>query len=83
MKPFLVGQNFWCFIDGSNPQPPEYLPSTEGQPLVKNPEFKPWERTDRSLVSIITSTLSEPILAMVVGCNTAHETWECLACHYA
>ena len=83
MKPFLVGHNFWCFIDGSHPQPSKLLPSAQNQLQQKNPDFILWHRTDQAIVSIITATLTESILAMVVGCDTARETWDCLQCHYA
>lgn len=73
----------WRFIDGSLPPPDEYLPAVDGKPAERNPEHLAWQRTDQSLVSLLTATLSESILAMLVGCNTTSETLHCLEHHFS
>ncbi|KAL5703600.1 hypothetical protein ACHQM5_022129 [Ranunculus cassubicifolius] len=80
---FLVGQKLWQFVDGSFPQPDPFLPAKEGVAPVANPDHDSWRCTDQSLESMIGATLSDPILAMVIGCQTAKETWDCLQRHYA
>ena len=83
VKPFLVGQNLWRFVDGSHPAPPEYLETNPGPPTVLNPDFLVWLRTDQTLLSLLTATLSEPILGMVVGLTTSMEVWNSLARHFS
>ena len=83
VKPFLVGQNLWRFVDGSHPAPPEYLETNPGPPKVLNPDYLVWLRTDQTLLSLLTATLSEPILGMVVGLTTSMEVWNSLARHFS
>lgn len=75
MKPFLIGQNFWRFIDGSYPQPPEFF--------FPNIEYFSWHRTDQTLINLINATLSELILGMVVGLHTSCAIWTCLEHHFS
>ncbi|KAL5723748.1 hypothetical protein ACHQM5_007105 [Ranunculus cassubicifolius] len=72
IKPFLVGQKYWCFIDGSYPCPPEYISSSP------NPEYIQWFCTDKTLIGLINSTLSDPVLSLVVGLTTSKSVWDCL-----
>ena len=59
MKPFLIGQNLWRFVDDSHPTPPESLETTPGQPKIPNPDYLVWLRTDQTLLSLLIATLSE------------------------
>ncbi|KAL6276397.1 hypothetical protein ACE6H2_020001 [Prunus campanulata] len=83
MKPFLFGQDFWKYIDGSSTPPDQVLPSTEGQPPKSNPEYQSWFRTDQMLISLLRATLSEPILGLVVGLTTSRTIWETLQAHFS
>ncbi|KAK0579109.1 hypothetical protein LWI29_021252 [Acer saccharum] len=78
IKPFLIGQNYWHFIDGSFPQPSQFLPQIEGKPAEPNPDYTTWFQTDQTLVSLINSTLFESILSQVVGLNSSQAIWNCL-----
>ncbi|XP_021819496.1 uncharacterized protein LOC110761343 [Prunus avium] len=87
VQPYLIGQNFWRFIDGSHPCPPAILTSTKDKAVddglnslvsVPNPEYLTWYQNDQSLISILRSTLTEPVLAQVVGLTTSQAVWDCL-----
>jgi hypothetical protein len=43
-----------------------------------NSEFLAWKKRDKALLTLIYSTLSPPVLAMVVGKGTSQEVWETL-----
>lgn len=51
--------------------------------MVPNPEYLTWYQHDQLVVSYITSTLSEPILALTVGHDTAKAVWDCLEEHFS
>ncbi|CAL8156659.1 unnamed protein product [Prunus armeniaca] len=87
VQPYLSGQNFWQFIDGSHTCPPAVLTSTTDKAVdstqdpvvpVPNPEYLTWYQTDQSLISILRSTLTKPVLAQVVGLTTSQAVWDCL-----
>uniref|UniRef100_A0A2N9ELB4 Reverse transcriptase Ty1/copia-type domain-containing protein n=2 Tax=Fagus sylvatica TaxID=28930 RepID=A0A2N9ELB4_FAGSY len=40
-----------------------------------NPAFLIWKKKDKALLTLIYSTLSSPVLAMVVGSTTSQEVW--------
>jgi hypothetical protein len=84
MRPFLVGHNLWRFVDGSYSAPNEFTtPATATAPAVPNPAYSTWHQADQLVVSYLTTTLTEPVLAMTVGSTTSHEIWECLRQHFA
>ena len=61
-------------LDGSTQQPRQFLVNETGvQPL--NPAFLIWKKKDKALLTLIYSTLSSPILAMMVGSTTSEEVW--------
>ena len=82
VKPFLLGQNLWRFIDGSHPCPSPLLPpsdkSESSTSSLANPDYVSWFQTDQSLISILRATLSESILPQVIGFSTSKDIWECL-----
>ncbi|BFG14116.1 hypothetical protein CerSpe_003900 [Prunus speciosa] len=78
VQPYVIGQKFWRFIDGSHPCPPAVLTPTKDKAVdadpvvpVPNPEYLTWYQTDQSFISILRSTLTEPVLAQVVGLTTS------------
>ena len=75
--PYLRGQHFFAFLDGSRPAPPPSLPTqlAEATTLVPNPEFQAWHLQDQLILSASISSLSENILAHVVKCSTSHDVW--------
>lgn len=71
LKPFLIGQNWWRFVDGSCPSPPQTLPpavtdkAPEGAPAasVPNPNYVSWYQTDQYLMSLFRATLTVPFFS--------------------
>jgi transposase InsO family protein len=60
------------FVDGTIPSPSRFLTDAEGNlTSAANPEFKIWNTRDQALLTLINSTLSTPVLSMVVGHNSA------------
>lgn len=78
IKPFFVGQKRWQFIDDTHPCPPQCLPSVDSSKLILNPAYTTWVEMDQTLVGIHIATLSEPVLAQVVGLSTSRKIWDCL-----
>uniref|UniRef100_A0A2N9HC90 Integrase catalytic domain-containing protein n=1 Tax=Fagus sylvatica TaxID=28930 RepID=A0A2N9HC90_FAGSY len=64
-------------IDGSIPQPREFLISEVGVHTV-NPAFLTWKKRDKAFLTLLYSTLSSPVIAMVVGKSTSQEVWTTL-----
>jgi hypothetical protein len=64
-------------LDGTIAQPRQFLISEAGVQFV-NSEFLAWKKRDKALFTLIYSTLSPPVLAMVVGKGTSQEVWETL-----
>jgi transposase InsO family protein len=61
-------------LDGSTPQPRQFLNTETGMQTV-NPAFLIWKKRDKALPTLLYSTLSSPVLAMVVGLSTSQEVW--------
>ncbi|CAL8990319.1 unnamed protein product [Prunus brigantina] len=46
------------------------------------PDYNHWVRTDKTLVNTLSATLSEPILASVVGCKTSASMWSLISKYF-
>ena len=67
------------FVDGTVPSPSRFLTDAEGNlTSAANPEFKIWNTRDQAFLTLINSTLSTPVLSMVVGHNSAQAVWKTL-----
>jgi transposase InsO family protein len=67
------------FVDGTVPSPSRFLVNPEGNlTTTVNPEFQIWNIRDQALLTLINSTLSQPVLSMVVGQNSAQSVWKTL-----
>uniref|UniRef100_A0A2N9H369 CCHC-type domain-containing protein n=1 Tax=Fagus sylvatica TaxID=28930 RepID=A0A2N9H369_FAGSY len=67
------------FVDGTVPSPSRFLTDEEGNLTSEaNPEFRLWNTRDQALLTLINSTLSPPVLSMVVGQNSAQAVWKTL-----
>ena len=64
-------------LDGSNP-PPCLCLFTDAGTQSANPAFLMWKKRDKALLTLLYSTLSSPIIAMVVGLSTSLEVWNTL-----
>jgi hypothetical protein len=66
-------------IDGSAQKPSQYLADSAGNLTTRvNPSFLSWKKRDKALLTLIYSTLSPPVLSMVVGLHSAQEVWSTL-----
>jgi hypothetical protein len=61
-------------LDGSILTPSQFLFTETGMQSV-NPAFLIWKKRDKALLTLLYSTLSSPVLAMVVGLSTSQEVW--------
>ena len=89
LKPFLVGHDLWKFIDGTHKQPSAHTSTSTTETSITttlpqpNPAHSQWYQQDQLIVSYITSTLSESILSLTVGCTSTRDLWECLQRHFS
>ncbi|XP_073268322.1 uncharacterized protein [Populus alba] len=78
MKPFLLGQGVYSFVDGTSPCPPSHLISTATSLPSVNPSFLLWKQQDNLIMSALLSSLSTEVLHLVVDCKTSQEIWTTL-----
>ena len=64
-------------LDGSIPQPMQFLTSDAGVQSVK-PAFLAWKKKDKAILTLLYSTLTSPVIAMVIGLSTSQEVWNTL-----
>ncbi len=64
-------------LDGSIPKPNQFLTTETGIQAV-NPEFLVWSKKDKALLTLLYSTCSSAVLAMVVGKSSSQEVWNTL-----
>ncbi|XP_047331239.1 uncharacterized protein LOC124934779 [Impatiens glandulifera] len=81
--PTLKGYGLYPFVTGTNSAPEAFLQvdAADGSSvLTPNPAFTIWEEQDQRILSWLLSTLSESILAQVVGesCTTSKAFWSAL-----
>jgi hypothetical protein len=80
--PILRHHELLGIVDGSEPCPPKFITNDE-QKEVLNPEFTVWNKKDQYLLSVITSSLTESVLASVYGLHTSKQAWTALATRFA
>jgi hypothetical protein len=78
MKPFLLGQGIFPFVDGSLPCPPSHLISVDTSLPTVNASYLSWKQQDHLIISALLSSLSMKVLHLVVDCNTSHDIWTTL-----
>uniref|UniRef100_A0A2N9GVX2 Integrase catalytic domain-containing protein n=1 Tax=Fagus sylvatica TaxID=28930 RepID=A0A2N9GVX2_FAGSY len=64
-------------LDGSIPKPNQFLTTKTGIQAV-NPDFLVWNKKDKALLTLLYSTCSFSVLAMVVGKSSSQEVWNTL-----
>ncbi|XXG42898.1 hypothetical protein AAC387_Pa01g3061 [Persea americana] len=84
----VESQNMLGLIADTCLMPEQFLPASSaegvsGASQSVNPEYIAWRRSDRLLRGWITGTLSEEVLGMVVGLDTATEVWKTLEDSFA
>ena len=79
LTPFLRGQNLFGYVDGSIPPPPRFYHTTSTnsseQQMLPNPTSDLWLQQDQMILSTLLLSLSEKVMAHVVGLATSHEVW--------
>lgn len=82
LVPYFRGQDLFGFLDGSIPKPPKIISVTnsESSSVTErlNPAYSQWIRQDNIILSILMTSLSEPILAQVVTYTTSRGVWNAL-----
>lgn len=82
--PMLKVHGLVSFVDGTVLWPPELLLDQNGNPTKDiNPQYSSWIQQDQNVLCWINVTLSEGVLAHVVGLKTAREVWEALERRFA
>ncbi|KAB2629275.1 hypothetical protein D8674_034070 [Pyrus ussuriensis x Pyrus communis] len=72
------------FVDGTSQCPLPFLIDDDGHLTdVINPLFEPWIQQDQMVLSWITSSLSPPVMHVIVKCVSAAEAWTTLQERYA
>jgi hypothetical protein len=77
-SPFSWSESVWLCgsVDGSIPKPQQFLPTSSSSAVaVPNPEFNLWIQQDQLVLSTIISSLSESLIAQVVGHSTSRDVW--------
>jgi len=78
MKPYLLGQGVYAFIDGSYHCPALYVIATDITAPGINPLFLLWKQQDQLIMSELLSSLSTEILHLVVDCDISYSIWRTL-----
>uniref|UniRef100_A0A2N9HE74 Integrase catalytic domain-containing protein n=1 Tax=Fagus sylvatica TaxID=28930 RepID=A0A2N9HE74_FAGSY len=64
-------------LDGSIPKPNQFLTIETGIQAV-NPDFLVWNKKDKALLTLLYSTCSSSVLAMVIEKSSSQEVWNTL-----
>jgi hypothetical protein len=80
--PILHHHDLLGIIDGLELCPQKFIVSDEQKEVLK-PEFTIWSKKDQYLLSVITSSLTESVLATVYWLHTSKQTWTNLTTKFA
>jgi hypothetical protein len=70
-------------VDGTYPCPDKYYKDSDGiLSLQVNPEYLQWCAKDQALISMISATLSQSALSLVIGQKSAKGVWDSLERRY-
>ncbi|KAL6125637.1 hypothetical protein ACLB2K_073692 [Fragaria x ananassa] len=83
IQSYLNGADLWGYVDGSIPAPDRTVevPASGNTPASTkpNPAYKAWYVADQKIVSILTTSLTEPVAWICLGETTSKGIWDCLA----
>ncbi|XP_010252418.1 PREDICTED: uncharacterized protein LOC104593993 [Nelumbo nucifera] len=75
--PSLRGHHLYGYVDESFPCPPLFLEDGSSQGSIRsNSDHVARVEQDQLIISWLLSSLTEPVLAQVVGCKTSREVWD-------
>jgi hypothetical protein len=77
MKPYLLGQGVFGFVDGSNSCPSPHILAADGVSLQVSQLFLRWKQ-DQLILSALLSSLSMKVLHLVVNCPASCSVWHTL-----
>jgi hypothetical protein len=79
MKPHLLGQGVFHFVDGLVSCPSSHIfNSFAGSSSTISHSFLRWKQHDQIILSALLSSLSVDVLDLVVVCSTSHCVWRTL-----
>ena len=79
MKPYLLGQGVFHFVDDSVPCPSSHVSDgSDGSSSTINPSFLHWKQQDQLILSALLSSLSMDVLHLVFDCQTSSCVWRTL-----
>ncbi|KAA8534456.1 hypothetical protein F0562_031973 [Nyssa sinensis] len=84
IEPYLRGQRLFGYVDGSITKPPTHITnpaattSETALSVIPNPNYTLWFDQDQVVLNTLVSSLSENILAHMVGISTSREVWVAL-----
>ncbi|XP_019170939.1 PREDICTED: uncharacterized protein LOC109166432 [Ipomoea nil] len=85
LVPFVQGQDLLGYVDGSTSCPsPTVAAAASGESgsgattnaVVPNPAYKAWVLQDQSILSMLISSMSDEVLHLAVGRETAAAVWQ-------
>ncbi|KAK2984661.1 hypothetical protein RJ640_006644 [Escallonia rubra] len=79
LMPILRSNNLLGLVDGTEPCPPPEIIIDGSNVKTPNPAYKQWLDRDQYVLSWINISLSEAVLPVVVGHNTAASAWAALS----
>ena len=92
----LTRDNFWLWrmhilpllatynvMDHIEQDPPEKSSLNKDGQTCMNPSYKSWFKTDKVVLAIINSSLTESTMPIVVGKETAKEAWDAIIRNFA
>jgi hypothetical protein len=79
IKPYLLGQGVFHFVDGLVSCPPSHVSNCcDGSSSTIKPSFLRWKQQDQLILSTLLSSLSMNVLHLVVDCQTSSCVWRTL-----
>jgi hypothetical protein len=78
--PNLAGQGYLGYINGSLPTPLKTIPTGTGADAITttNPDYTTWWHTDQHVMSALFGSMTEDVLAQMIGRTTSALVWSCV-----
>ncbi|KAJ1701542.1 hypothetical protein LUZ63_001321 [Rhynchospora breviuscula] len=76
--PVLRGHGLMSYIERTDPPPAATMSNGDGV-ISSNPEFLHWQQQDQLILAWMFSSMTQPMLAQVVNCQTAMDLWNTLS----
>jgi hypothetical protein len=78
--PNLSCNGYLGYLDGSCPAPPKLITTGTGNDAVTapNPAYTTWWHTDQRVLNALLGSMTEEVLAQMIGRTTSTEVWKCL-----